>query len=186
MTAPVRLVLVLHGHIPDVLGHGVWPHGANWLYEAAAETYLPFLRAFQERAGLEEFLVANGVRYFFVDTHLVRGGDWQVWWNGESARYWREVDDIEKQMQRFEARKDEIARGLFAGLDCQTLLVHSSDWPFLIDNEVSKDYAVGRIDRHVADFWTLAHLADEGGAGDPAETAIWDRERLFEPELRSR
>ena len=532
MTAPVRLVLVLHGHIPDVLGHGVWPHGANWLYEAAAETYLPFLRAaetlvaegaplkatvgltpvlceqledprfaegfvmylaqrsdaadkdhawlreqgdvpaaslaavwrdaydgllgdftarggrlvpsfralaeggalepvasaathgllpllpndraierqldvglraherhfgrkaggfwlpecayrpggpwtspadghVEERAGLEEFLAANGVRFFFVDTHLVRGGahvpaygggivqpsegstpwrpyalrtadgrevavlardprsslqvwsgrvgypgdgrylefhkrrapsghrywrvtdprldlglkqpyergraaeavashaghfvelladlpplaggesptavamfdmelfghwwfegidflsavfsklrgdprivpmtaseaveasgplpvirmpagtwgrggDYQVWWNGETARYWREVDDIEKQMERFEARKDEIDRGLFAGLERQTLLVHSSDWPFLIDNEVSKDYAVRRIDRHVADFWTLAQLADEGSAGDPAETAIADRDRLFEPELGSR
>ena len=26
------------------MGHGVWPHGTDWLYEAAAETYIPFLR----------------------------------------------------------------------------------------------------------------------------------------------
>ena len=44
-TPPVSFVLVLHGHIPAVLGHGVWPHGADWLHEAAAETYLPFLAA---------------------------------------------------------------------------------------------------------------------------------------------
>ncbi len=37
-------VLVLHGHLPDVVGHGVWPHGTDWLHEAAAETYIPFLR----------------------------------------------------------------------------------------------------------------------------------------------
>lgn len=42
---PVSFVLVLHGHLPAVLGHGVWPHGADWLHEAAAETYLPFLAA---------------------------------------------------------------------------------------------------------------------------------------------
>ncbi|MEX2671772.1 MAG: 1,4-alpha-glucan branching protein domain-containing protein [Phycisphaeraceae bacterium] len=36
-------VLVLHGHLPYVLRHGVWPHGEDWLYEAAAETYLPLL-----------------------------------------------------------------------------------------------------------------------------------------------
>src|SRR2546423_760398 len=36
-------VLVLHGHLPYVLRHGVWPHGEDWLYEAAAETYLPVL-----------------------------------------------------------------------------------------------------------------------------------------------
>ena len=37
--------LVLHTHIPWVLGHGNWPHGAVWLYEAAAETYIPLLDA---------------------------------------------------------------------------------------------------------------------------------------------
>jgi 1,4-alpha-glucan branching enzyme len=37
------LCIVLHGHLPYVLNHGVYPHGENWLYEAAAETYLPIL-----------------------------------------------------------------------------------------------------------------------------------------------
>ncbi len=40
--------LVLHGHLPYVLRHGVWPHGEDWLYEAAAETYLPLLRLIDE------------------------------------------------------------------------------------------------------------------------------------------
>jgi 1,4-alpha-glucan branching enzyme len=35
--------MVLHGHMPYVLWHGSWPHGEDWLYEAAAETYLPLL-----------------------------------------------------------------------------------------------------------------------------------------------
>ncbi len=35
--------LVLHSHIPYVLEHGSWPHGMDWLYEAAAETYIPLL-----------------------------------------------------------------------------------------------------------------------------------------------
>ncbi|NJL30789.1 MAG: hypothetical protein HC898_03685 [Phycisphaerales bacterium] len=41
-------VLVLHGHLPYVLRHGVWPHGEDWLYEAAAETYLPLLSMLDE------------------------------------------------------------------------------------------------------------------------------------------
>jgi len=41
-------VLVLHGHIPYVVAHGKWPHGTDWLSEAAAETYLPFLRMLRE------------------------------------------------------------------------------------------------------------------------------------------
>ncbi len=38
--------LVLHSHIPYVLAHGSWPHGMDWLFEAAAETYLPLLDVF--------------------------------------------------------------------------------------------------------------------------------------------
>ena len=39
---------VLHSHLPYVLSHGRWPHGTDWLCEAAAETYLPLLRAVNE------------------------------------------------------------------------------------------------------------------------------------------
>jgi 1,4-alpha-glucan branching enzyme len=35
--------LVLHGHLPWVLHHGRWPHGEDWLFEAATETWLPLL-----------------------------------------------------------------------------------------------------------------------------------------------
>ncbi len=37
------LCIVLHGHLPYVLNHGTYPHGEAWLFEAAAETYLPIL-----------------------------------------------------------------------------------------------------------------------------------------------
>ena len=38
------LALTLHAHLPYVVNHGTWPHGLEWLHEAAAETYLPLLR----------------------------------------------------------------------------------------------------------------------------------------------
>ena len=45
MAEPIgHVVFVLHTHLPWVLGHGRWPHGEDWLYEAAAECYLPLLR----------------------------------------------------------------------------------------------------------------------------------------------
>jgi|YelNatPaOPRAMG01_1025707.scaffolds.fasta_scaffold00001_157 1,4-alpha-glucan branching enzyme len=34
---------VLHSHLPYVIAHGKWPHGMDWLNEAAAETYIPLL-----------------------------------------------------------------------------------------------------------------------------------------------
>lgn len=40
--------IVLHSHLPYVLAHGRWPHGTDWLCEAAAETYLPILKVINE------------------------------------------------------------------------------------------------------------------------------------------
>ena len=36
-------VLMLHSHLPYVLNHGRWPHGSDWICEAAIETYLPLV-----------------------------------------------------------------------------------------------------------------------------------------------
>jgi 1,4-alpha-glucan branching enzyme len=57
MPAPVQqgfATITLHSHLPYVVNHGTWPHGLEWLCEAAAETYLPLLRVFGdlEREGI--------------------------------------------------------------------------------------------------------------------------------------
>lgn len=39
------LAFVLHSHLPYVVAHGRWPHGMDWLNEAAAETYIPLALA---------------------------------------------------------------------------------------------------------------------------------------------
>ena len=48
------LNFTLHAHLPYVVNHGTWPHGLEWLHEAAAETYLPLLRMMRnlERDGV--------------------------------------------------------------------------------------------------------------------------------------
>ena len=43
--AGIDLVLALHSHLPYVLNHGRWPHGSDWICEAAIDTYLPLLEA---------------------------------------------------------------------------------------------------------------------------------------------
>lgn len=42
------VTFTLHSHLPYVVHHGTWPHGLDWLHEAAAETYLPLLRVMGE------------------------------------------------------------------------------------------------------------------------------------------
>jgi 1,4-alpha-glucan branching enzyme len=37
------VVVRLHSHLPYVLNHGRWPHGSDWICEAAIDTYLPLI-----------------------------------------------------------------------------------------------------------------------------------------------
>ena len=53
------VTFALHSHLPYVVNHGTWPHGMEWLHEAAAETYLPLLRVFGELAQQGLALKAN-------------------------------------------------------------------------------------------------------------------------------
>jgi 1,4-alpha-glucan branching enzyme len=112
-----------------------------------------------------------------------RGGDFQVWWNDHTVPYWREVSASEHAIERFEERRDAIPPRLFAALERQALLLQSSDWPFLIDNEVSRDYADARIAGHVRDFWRLARMAESGTPDDAFLDELDDRDRVFAPEL---
>jgi 1,4-alpha-glucan branching enzyme len=45
MTAAGAFTFVLHSHLPYARRAGRWPHGEEWLHEAAAETYIPLLDA---------------------------------------------------------------------------------------------------------------------------------------------
>jgi 1,4-alpha-glucan branching enzyme len=47
-------VMVLHSHLPWVMGYGRWPFGEEWIYEIAWDCYIPLIRAFRnlERDGI--------------------------------------------------------------------------------------------------------------------------------------
>ncbi|GAB4478557.1 MAG: 1,4-alpha-glucan branching protein [Anaerolineae bacterium] len=45
MTPAGAFTFVLHSHLPYARLAGRWPHGEEWIHEAAAETYIPLLNA---------------------------------------------------------------------------------------------------------------------------------------------
>ena len=56
-------IFTLHSHLPYMLNHGRWPHGSDWLCEAALDTYLPLLEILQ---GLEAAAVPAPVTIGFT------------------------------------------------------------------------------------------------------------------------
>ncbi len=97
-----RFGLVLHAHLPWVLNHGVWPHGTNWVDEAAAETYIPLLRECDK-------LIAEGFQpKFTIDItpvlcEMLASDGFKV----EFIRYCEaKRDGAKDDYVEFEARKD--------------------------------------------------------------------------------
>jgi len=56
MSKQGAFTFVLHSHLPYARKAGRWPHGEEWVHEAAASTYLPLLSSLHD-------LAAEGVRY---------------------------------------------------------------------------------------------------------------------------
>ncbi len=56
MTPIGAFSFVLHSHLPYARKAGRWPHGEEWIHEAAAETYVPLLQALYD-------LKEEGIKY---------------------------------------------------------------------------------------------------------------------------
>ncbi|GAA2778948.1 glycoside hydrolase family 57 protein [Saccharopolyspora taberi] len=102
MNEPVgSFALVLHSHLPWLAGHGRWPVGEEWLYQAWAGSYLPLVRVLERLAdegrrdvltlGLTPVLAAQ-----LDDPRCLRGfhhwlGNWRLRAEQAAAR-WRGSD----------------------------------------------------------------------------------------------
>jgi 1,4-alpha-glucan branching enzyme len=88
--------IVLHGHLPWVLHHGRWPHGEDWLFEAASETWLPLLGVLEacEQEGLRPAWTVGLMPILLEQLSSARfTGGFAVWLAERAAR--AELDHTE-------------------------------------------------------------------------------------------
>lgn len=123
MTAPGEFALVLHTHLPWLRGHGVWPVGEEWLFQAWGCSWLPVTRMLEELAedGQREILtlgVTPTVAQQVADPRLA--ADLGTWLGGQM---WRAEE------QRWHHYLDERITGLhsFHWRRFATLLDHHQD-----------------------------------------------------------
>jgi 1,4-alpha-glucan branching enzyme len=139
MTRPTRnnvsgfLSFTLHAHLPYVVNHGTWPHGLEWLLEAAAETYLPLLRvlhglqrdgiALKANLNISPILLEQLAHPVFreefpqyVQRKIVSAQEDEAYFhqNGEqhfaeTARYWQKF--FTQALEDFQALDGDIIRG---------------------------------------------------------------------------
>jgi 1,4-alpha-glucan branching enzyme len=116
-----------------VVNHGTWPHGIEWLHEAAAETYLPLLRVLRrlERDGialhcnlnispilLEQLAHPVFKAEFpkYVERKIVAAREDEAYFNStgeshyaETARFWHRY--FSEALSDFEALNSDIIKG---------------------------------------------------------------------------
>lgn len=133
------LSFTLHSHLPYVVNHGTWPHGLEWLLEAAAETYLPLLRVLRslERDGialkanvnlspilLEQLAHPVFIKEFpeYVQRKILSAREDEAYFNqnkephfAETARYWEKF--FSQALSDFEALDGNIIAGFRAAQD---------------------------------------------------------------------
>ncbi|MFA9444908.1 1,4-alpha-glucan branching protein domain-containing protein [Egicoccus sp. AB-alg6-2] len=94
-----ELALVLHTHLPYLKGHGVWPVGEEWLFQAWAGSWLPVTRVLERLAedGHRDVLTLGVTP---LAAHQVRdaqlGNDLGIWiagqmWRSEEQRWHRHM-----------------------------------------------------------------------------------------------
>jgi 1,4-alpha-glucan branching enzyme len=127
------LTFTLHAHLPYVVNHGTWPHGLEWLHEAAAETYLPLLRVVRnlERDGialnanvnitpvlLEQLAHPVFKREFpkYLERKIAAAVEDEAYFTqnkephlAETARYWQRY--FHEALEDFQALNGDIVRG---------------------------------------------------------------------------
>ncbi|MEX1178644.1 MAG: 1,4-alpha-glucan branching protein domain-containing protein [Nitriliruptor sp.] len=111
--APGELALVLHTHLPYLRGHGGWPVGEEWLFQAWASSWLPVTGLLEQLAeeGHREVLtlgITPMVAHQVADRQLADDlGTWiggQVW-RSEEQRWHHLVPDDVRALSSFYWRR---------------------------------------------------------------------------------
>jgi 1,4-alpha-glucan branching enzyme len=181
-----RFCLVLHSHLPWLTGHGRWPVGEEWLYQAIAHSYVPVVAALERLADAgHRDLVTLGVTPVLAaqldEPAAVRGaqawaGDW-MWRASELAdptaakRETAAAAHVSERLQRHRAGFSPALRGL-ADAGAIELLAGPAAHPFqpLLDERIAAFSLRTGLDDHRQRF------------GGPA-AGIWAPECGYRPGL---
>ena len=127
-------VIVLHSHLPWVMGCGRWPFGEEWIYEIAWDCYIPLIRSFRNlvrdgipanitfsvtpvlaqqlasdsfKAGLVEYLKDRRRRVAADREEFLEAGETGL----AKLTFWMD-DQIGQALQEFEAMDRDMPRAL--------------------------------------------------------------------------
>lgn len=166
--------LIVACYDTELFGHWWW-EGINWLEE--------LMKQIHTSSGLELVLpstikdVAHEAQVF--ESSWGMGGKHYVWDNEETAWMWDVIKQASQEyhgLDKEDIRSDIGGRVLAQALR-ELILIESSDWLFMVSNNLTRDYAMKRFYEHYAKFLRLTYAIRENNFND--ELVEWlDRIQL--------
>lgn len=170
--------LVVGCYDTELFGHWWW-EGINWL-----EKVFRYISASQELS----LVMPSGMdkprhEALIFESSWGMGGKHFVWRNEETSWMW---DIIAKASREYEQLKNcrldnEFARRAIIQAFKELMLIESSDWLFMVTNNLTRDYAMKRFFEHYTKFLRLGDSLRSGDLG--MEFATWLEKVEFEDDF---
>ena len=158
--------LIVGCYDTELFGHWWW-EGIDWLDAMIrglyAEPQLDFILPSQISRELSEAQI--------FESSWGMGGKHSVWENLETNWMW---DTIRRANREFEALDKQTldadirGRTYFQALR-ELILIESSDWVFMVSNNLTRDYALNRFFEHYAKFTRLVNVFNSGNYNEGYE-----------------
>lgn len=192
-----RLAIVLHSHLPWLLGHGAWPVGEEWLRQAWAHAYLPLVSLLRERAesgrqnlltlGVTPVLAAQWDDPTSVAEQDRWIADWRVRATGkaiEAVRSGVVADGVDAQRHFRRARwsEEELARHWSAGGSAALRPLIDAEVIEVLGGPITHTFTPHLI-HPIADLSLQAGLADGTVRTGSRPEGIWAPECAYVPGL---
>jgi 1,4-alpha-glucan branching enzyme len=188
-TAPV----VVAPFDAELFGHW-WFEGPEWLDFVIRKA--AFDQDALELTTLSEYLDRHPVHQSGVPCASTWGhkGYFEAWLNGKTDWIYPQLAECCRRMEALGAlealarrpggksgkgRLSPISRRALNQCLRELLLAQSSDWPFMINNGTSAEYAVRRVRDHVGRFHLLAGCIEEGRVDAESLAALEQMDNIF-------
>ncbi len=161
----------------ELLGHW-WMEGPWWLarvlrwMEDAPEVELTNTKLYMEQNPPNKVVKIIEGSWGQGSSHWVWLNEWVIW-------IWRSIyiaeNRTEEILTRFKEKidKDENLTKILKQMVRESLLLQSSDWPFLITTWSARDYAENRVALHYENFNRLYDMASKYGSGQHVDEGEW-------------
>jgi 1,4-alpha-glucan branching enzyme len=167
----------------ELYGHW-WFEGVEFIKQVIKKLSVHIPEVKRETAS--EYLDANqpSAAVQLPESSWGQGGHFWVWQNHQTEWMWPIIHCIERRVESIVSKyptipQDKLLHRALNQLVRESLLLESSDWPFLVTTWQARDYAVERFRKHQENFERIASMIENNSIDDGYLQSLESVDNLF-------